>query len=237
MNIIPIEKCVSARYVDLMFSNVYFDKFNCRAFKKASERKWLLISILVLLYSISIPYCYITSGEPRRLAMIQAQKIADEKWERESILGFRLDSDSNSSTFNSTIFQDSNEPNPIIISGVTSEDKLFTEDGDLTDEGDAVKKESSKSFFSGWLGPTKEQKKAQQEFEKWQKSFREKLPEGTVIIFFTKVYDIDVNFMFRIRWNFIAIKISTISMGLRSITYDIIWACIISSIMPLASRV
>jgi hypothetical protein len=39
---------------------------------------------------------------------------------------------------------------------------------------------SSGGLFAGWFGPTKEQKKAQQEFEKWQKQFVERSPDGTV---------------------------------------------------------
>lgn len=30
----------------------------------------------------------------------------------------------------------------------------------------------------GWFGPTKEQKKAKAEFEKWQKKFNERSPTG-----------------------------------------------------------
>ena len=59
----------------------------------------------MLLYSISIPYCYLTSGEPRKFAMIRAQKLADEKWERELLTAnnHSLSSSSNSSSLNHNV--------------------------------------------------------------------------------------------------------------------------------------
>lgn len=130
----------------------------------------LLTALIVLLYAVSIPYCYITSGEPRKIAMIHAQKLADEKWEREIL------ENAASNANNSTL---TNTTQALLTSQVSNrnsyDDDVFAEssvDGTITTAS------KSKSSFDGWFGPTKEQRKAQQEFEKWQKSFKEKIPEG-----------------------------------------------------------
>ena len=53
-----------------------------RVYKPSSSRRILLISLLILLYSIVLPYCYNTAGDPRNNAISTAQKHADEKWEQ-----------------------------------------------------------------------------------------------------------------------------------------------------------
>lgn len=137
----------------------------------------LLTALVVLLYAISIPYCYFTSGEPRKIAMIHAQKLADEKWERE-ILESAATNSNNSSLSNTTYFQ---EPMVTQVSNRnTKASEVFTESTVDIDETVTTTASKSKSSFDGWFGPTKEQRKAQQEFEKWQKSFKEKIPEGTI---------------------------------------------------------
>lgn len=60
---VPIELCVSAK-----------------VYKASTFRRGLITAFFIILYSIAIPYCYYTSGSPRKAAMINAQKIADERW-------------------------------------------------------------------------------------------------------------------------------------------------------------
>ena len=36
------------------------------------------------MYAVVLPFCYLTAGEPRKAAMIAAQKLADEKWANEA---------------------------------------------------------------------------------------------------------------------------------------------------------
>src|SRR5687767_5042708 len=57
---------------------------SARVYRKDSTRRIILTSLLVVLYGIAIPFCYNTAGEPRKTAMIHAQKLADEKWALES---------------------------------------------------------------------------------------------------------------------------------------------------------
>lgn len=64
---VPIELCQSAK-----------------VYRKDPIRRYVLLSVLVAIYAISIPFCYFTAGEPRKAAMIAAQKLADEKWALES---------------------------------------------------------------------------------------------------------------------------------------------------------
>lgn len=64
---IPIELCTSAK-----------------AYKKAPEKRVLLTALIIVLYAVALPYCYLTAGEPRQTAMVHAQKLADERWAQES---------------------------------------------------------------------------------------------------------------------------------------------------------
>ena len=77
---VPIELCQSAK-----------------VYRKDPIRRYLLLSILIVIYAISIPFCYFTAGEPRKAAMIAAQKLADEKWALESS-SLSLDDDNHINT-------------------------------------------------------------------------------------------------------------------------------------------
>ena len=57
-------------------------------YKPSNPRRLFLITLIVALYAIVLPYCYNTAGEPRAAAAIAAQKIADEKWEQYSAGNF-----------------------------------------------------------------------------------------------------------------------------------------------------
>jgi hypothetical protein len=64
---VPIELCQSAK-----------------VYKSDPIRRYVLLGLLLMIYAFSIPFCYYTAGEPRKAAMIAAQKLADEKWALES---------------------------------------------------------------------------------------------------------------------------------------------------------
>ena len=64
---VPIELCQSAK-----------------VYKSDPIRRYVLLGVLLIIYAFSIPFCYYTAGEPRKAAMIAAQKLADEKWALES---------------------------------------------------------------------------------------------------------------------------------------------------------
>jgi hypothetical protein len=117
--------------------------------------------------------------------MINAQKLADEKWERELL--------ENASNNNMTISSNMTSVNMANLESrttvatqttVAADDSFGMSDMDYLDvtKDGSVGSVKTKSMFDGLFGPTKEQRKAQQEFEKWQKSFKEKIPEGFVLI-------------------------------------------------------
>ena len=109
--------------------------------------------------------------------MIHAQKLADEKWERE-ILENAASNARNSTVTNTTqTFLQVPATNQLPNRN-SYEDDTFAESSVGVD-GTITTASKPKSSFDGWFGPTKEQRKAQQEFEKWQKSFKEKIPEGS----------------------------------------------------------
>ena len=44
----------------------------------------VLFVLFLAMYAVVLPFCYLTAGEPRKAAMIAAQKLADEKWANEA---------------------------------------------------------------------------------------------------------------------------------------------------------
>lgn len=64
---IPIEQCKAAY-----------------AYKPSKLKKSIYICVFLSIYAVVLPYCYYTAGDPRYHAMLNAQKIADEKWLKES---------------------------------------------------------------------------------------------------------------------------------------------------------
>jgi cation-transporting ATPase 13A1 len=175
---VPIELCTSAR-----------------VYKRDPVRRLLWISALIAMYAFSIPFCYYTAGDPRRAAMLQSQKLADEKWAAEIHILNATDStndiqmnqiiyDDSPSDSNSQFFFDVNSKGDSNVasdfsSGMAHDE--FSDDANSFATSSTMKKESSASsgggYFSGWFGPTKEQRRAKQEFEKWQKEFQEKSGE------------------------------------------------------------
>ena len=182
-------------YIDIQLKIVNTLFIFDRPYKSSSERRIVWISIIVLLYAISIPYCYLTSGEPRKVAMINAQKLSDEKWERELLESHHhvknnltISSNVTSNNMDNIDYSSRQTSSTQAITTTaatataTTEDSFETSGSDFADS--AVKTGSKKSMFDGLFGPTKEQRKAQQEFEKWQKSFKEKIPEGKLSLYY-----------------------------------------------------
>ena len=48
-----------------------------RVYKASAVRKSMIFSVLIALYSVTLPFCYYTAGEPRKAAMIHAQKLGE----------------------------------------------------------------------------------------------------------------------------------------------------------------
>ncbi len=100
--------------------------------------------------------------------MITAQRLADEKWERES-----------SHHLHGNMTQIPVEPLP--MSSQLSEPNIVSDGfSSSLDPEEVPTSGGGGGFFSGWFGPTAEQRRAQREFEKWQASFKERIPEGGV---------------------------------------------------------
>ena len=163
-----------------ILTNLLFSYY--RPYKLAPERRLILTSILVALYAISLPYCYFTSGEPRRIAMINAQRLADEKWEKESLLVLENENNNITTTIDQLITGTTtntiaNTTNTFFTTTASGESAVALEDTPETYTDPSMTKKQNTGIMS-WFGPNREQKKAQFEFEKWQKSFKEKMPEG-----------------------------------------------------------
>lgn len=157
---VPIEQCTSAK-----------------VYKPDPVRRILLLVSLIAMYAISIPFCYLTAGEPRKTAMIQAQKLADEKWAAE----ITLQEDSNSTnSLNEIIFDVSPSTDKVILTEVVDYHDEFSEDGSLSASNTpsaSAKSPQSGNWLMSWFTESKEQKRSKQEFEKWSKELKEKSGE------------------------------------------------------------
>lgn len=140
---------------------------SAKVYKKDNTRRVILFSVLIALYAIVIPYCYFTAGEPRKAAMIHAQKLADEKWALES----------SSLDLNSTVVE-TNEFIEVIPDSAESTADTNEEDEAVVNFGESGSKSSG---IGSWFGPTKEQIRAKKEFEKWQREFKEKSGESATL--------------------------------------------------------
>ena len=94
---VPIELCVSAKYVAwllptscafsfiaYLYSSSFVRFSFCRVYKASTTRRTVLFVLFLAMYAVVLPFCYFTAGEPRKAAMIAAQKLADEKWANEA---------------------------------------------------------------------------------------------------------------------------------------------------------
>lgn len=172
---------------------------SARVYKPSSTRRFFLLSCLVALYAIVLPYCYLTAGDPRRAAMINAQTLADEKWAAEAAISANQLS-SNATESSETTF-DSSLPAAELPTSTSSSETTSTStstssasaSASITEELEfdhdsafdaslEEKKTPAKaaSFINGWFGPSKEQKRVKKEFEEWQKQFNERNPDSPV---------------------------------------------------------
>ena len=116
--------------------------------------------------------------------MINAQRLADEKWEKESLLVLENENNNITSTIDqllidtSTISTIPNATNTFTSTTSSVESTLPLEEDTAEPYTDPSMTKKQNTGIMSWFGPNREQKKAQFEFEKWQKSFKEKMPEG-----------------------------------------------------------
>ena len=182
---IPIEDCASAR-----------------AYKPSAARKGVIYAFILALYCVSIPFCYNTAGEPRATAMAQAQKLADEKWTKE--LQGQVDDEE------SALFSDQKLETHIVshsqdaeFAGDLKGQKLF---GDTADQ-----KASSGGWFASWMGPSKEQRRAEKELKQFEKEFKEKsldppslppayLPSAWAVLALMASFTVHALFFLLCRW-------------------------------------
>jgi manganese-transporting P-type ATPase len=147
---------------------------NCKAayaYRVSNTKKYVLLSVLLALYAIVIPYCYSTAGEPRYHAMLNAQKIADEKWLKESSSQHHIASEISS---NDTFLANSTAPvsNKPSISDQKDFSSEATDEENENSEGNVLEKSSaSSSYFSNWFVESKESKRAKKELKELKKSF------------------------------------------------------------------
>lgn len=162
---------------------------SAHVYKPAPFRRVVLLSIIVAIYAMVVPYCYMTAGEPRKAAALSAQELADKRWavEAAKLAGNYTDIDTNASNDTSIITSTlSHTPTAGSTEGLSKRlEDVF--DGNnspsvqLEDTGikeiTPLKSSGSSSWFAGWFGPTKEQKRAKKELEAWQKQFNERSEE------------------------------------------------------------
>ena len=121
---------------------------------------------------------FILAGDPRAAAVLQAQKLADEKWAAEITSG-------NSDKIENIVdiagesakktLGVSPSSRPATGTSVLTDDVEFTgqELGEQKIFGQAEQAQAT-GYFSSWLGPSKEQRRADAEFKKFEKEFKER---------------------------------------------------------------
>lgn len=143
---VPIEDCESAR-----------------VYKRSSARRALVWAAVLACYAASIPFCVRTAGEPRVAAMLQAQKLAEEKWANELAQQANetaaVDGGSEVSSSASVI----SAPVPALEAATLDLSAL-----------DQPQPQSSGGFMSSWFGPSKEQRRAEAELKRFEKQFKER---------------------------------------------------------------
>lgn len=160
-----------------------------RVYKAAPLRRLVLVSAMVAIYAVVLPYCWMTAGEPRKAAAISAQTLADERWAAEAA---RLAvGGGNNTDVNSTVSALS--PTEISVAAAAAAAvsgqapapaplEFDDEDGNAMLMGGGMANSTSKAsgvpnWLANWLGPNKEQKRAQKELEAIQKQFNERSEE------------------------------------------------------------
>lgn len=56
---------------------------SAHVYRPSPLRRTFLIGLMVAAYAVVLPFCYNTAGEPRATAIIQAEKLAEERWAKE----------------------------------------------------------------------------------------------------------------------------------------------------------
>ncbi|RYG67330.1 hypothetical protein EON64_07680, partial [archaeon] len=108
--------------------------------------------------------------------MIQAQKIADERWNSDYLNG-QNDTSQDSFQFDVISSASTSLSSPIHHNLMNDE---FSHD-DLSSHDSVPKSAPASNWLASWLGPSKEQKRAKAEFEKWQKDLKEKSGEPVTL--------------------------------------------------------
>ena len=178
-----LSSCASLRskkYYDLNLYHVERSLFVFRAYRAAPTRRLFLLTLLVAVYAVVLPFCYYTAGEPRKAAMVHAQQLADEKWALEGRPPTdEAEEEEQNNEYINIAGSNENSTNPFGSVGA-----YVGRDDDSEEATAALYNESPKQegggFLSGWFGPSKQQKQAQKEFEKFQKQFKELNVDGNI---------------------------------------------------------
>ena len=141
-------------------------------YRASQVKRMVLLSLLVALYAIVLPFCYNTAGEPRKAAALSAQEKADEKWEAYG---------------NFTDLPKVEKEDKSKFAKVEIEDDAWGDETSNIAEGfqapnSTAKAKAKAGWLAGWFGPTKEQKRVQQEQEDMIKVFNEKSEEGPMAL-------------------------------------------------------
>lgn len=166
-----------------------------RVYRVAPMRRMVLVSAMVAIYAVVLPYCYMTAGEPRKAAAISAQAKADERWAAEALrLSVNATFDPSATNGTSPLTAEPSHlnilPDETRAAAMDDPPAASTQQGlsptpgrslDFDDDeaGSLLPTNGTKaaSGLMAWFGPNKEQKRAQKELEAIQKQFNERSEE------------------------------------------------------------
>ena len=149
-------------------------------YRAAPARRFLVLSVLVAVYAVVLPYCYLTAGEPRKAAAISAQELADKRWAAEAArlsgnltehLGSEIPVASASAP---ALTFPVGQVDTDVFEVAEEEEELVSPYGVSLASNSTTKSSLSNSWLASWLGPSKEQKRAKKDFEDWQRQFNER---------------------------------------------------------------
>jgi hypothetical protein len=143
---VPIEDCESAR-----------------VYKRSNARRAMVWAAVLACYAASIPFCVRTAGEPRAAAMLQAQKLAEEKWANELAL-----------QANETLGSNAGASTAATASAPVPEFNAASFDLAALEQQQQGESSGGGGFFSSWFGPSKEQRRAEAELKRFEKQFKER---------------------------------------------------------------
>lgn len=131
-------------------------------YRPSTFKRLAWLSLLVALYAITIPFCYNTAGDPRRAAALAAQEKADKKW-----AGYSNITDGSGSEV-------SNMENVADIFG----EETSLDMGDLLNAERGTSSNKTAPWLFGFMGPSKEDKRAQKEQEEMIRRFNKAAEEA-----------------------------------------------------------